>query len=236
VVARRNWFGPALVLLLLLLGEGLVAPAHSDDRKAAATQAQLDSETDAAILKREQEYRVLFDSMDKKHNKIARALKEYADPKTSDAKKIKLQTYLRQTSVDRPEDKMLLRGASLDPQYASLLPDIHMALLHAIQVHPEESDKEFLLDLLRKKIAPGWLMYTMLKVWDERYVPFLLEYAKEGDDVSVEILGRMKVAAAVPVLEQVLKDEGISWSAKGTALDSLFLITGKQYKVVKQTP
>ncbi len=201
-------------------------------KKADQVQQKVsEAEINAAMLKREQEYRELFEKMDKEHNKIARALKEYVDPKTSAGKKTKLRTYLRQTSIDDPEDKKLLKGASLDPKYAPLLGDVHMALLHAIQQHPEESDKEFLLDLLRKKIPTGWLMYAMLDVWDERYVPFLRDYAKRGGDVSIEILGPQKVTAAVPVLELVLKDESINRTVRGTAIDSLWLITGKRYEI-----
>jgi len=187
----------------------------------------------AAMQRREQEYRELFAKMDKGRNKIARALKEYTDPRTSDDEKRKLRTYLRQTSVDDMEDKKLLKGASLDPKYSPLLSDIQMALLHAIQDHPEESDKEFLLDLLRKKIPPGWLMYAMLKVWDDKYVPFLIDYARRGSDLSIEILGAQKVKEAVPVLEVVLNDESINRTVRGTALDSLWLITGKRYEIGK---
>jgi hypothetical protein len=230
VVARRNWFGPVLVLLLLL-GDGPVAPAHSDDRKAAATQAQLDSETDVAILKREQEYRTFFEAMDKKHNKIARALKEYADPKTSDAKKIKLQTYLRQTSVDRPEERKLLKGALNDFRIqGEIISDIQMALMHAIQDHPEDSDKEYILELLEKKEGNiGWLYYTMLKIWDARYVPYLMDLAKNGRPSAIEILGRAKVKEAVPLLENLLNDHQ-SENVRAEAIMALRQITGNEYK------
>lgn len=202
-------------------------------RAAPAAQRATDAEIVAAISKRDQEYRDFFAKMDKERNKIAAALKEYKDPSTSDAKKRKLRTYLRQTPVDKPDDKKLLKGASLDPRYSHdpVLGDIHMALLHAIQAHPEESDKEYMLDLLQRKIPPGWLMYAMVNAWDERYVPYLLDYAKQGDDVAIEILGAQRVKAAVPVLEEVIKNEKINMSFRGTAVNSLWLITGKRYQI-----
>jgi len=192
-----------------------------------------DKEVLAGVRKRDQEYRDLFEKMDKDRNKIARTLKEFSDPHTSKDEKIKLRTYLRQMSINKPEDKKLLQGAALDPEYAPLRDDIQMALLHAIQEKPEDSDKEFILDLLRNKIPPGWLMYAMLKAWDERYIPFLLDYAKRNDYVAIEILGRMKVHEAVPVLEQIIRDEKVDRSVRGSALDSLWLITGKRYQVEK---
>jgi hypothetical protein len=195
-----------------------------------AVQKAKEAEINAMMLKREQDYREFFALMDKEGNKIARAIEEYVDPGTSQAKKTKLRTYLRQTPVDDPQDKKVLKAASLDHKYAPLLEDIHTALLHAIQDHPEESDKEFLLDLLRKKIAPGWLLYAMPKIWDQRYVTFLIDYAKIGDYVSIGILGAQKVEAAVPVLEEVLKDQRIDRAVRVEAMKSLWLITGKRYE------
>jgi hypothetical protein len=87
------------------------------------TQAALE-----AMAKRDREYRELFAQMDKEGNKIARALKEYKDPGTSPERKIKLRTFLRQTSVDNPEDKKLLKGASLDPQYKEILSEMHIVV------------------------------------------------------------------------------------------------------------
>ena len=187
------------------------------------------AEIQAAILKRDQEYRELFAKMDKGRNKIARALKECVDPKTSAEKKIKLRTYLRQTPIDDPADKRLLKGASLDPQYSEILDEMEMALLHAIQDKPEESDKEYILDLLRRDIKPGWLLYGMLDVWDDRYVPYLLEYVKKGGSTAIEILGRAKVKEAVPLLEKALYDK--DGEVRKSAYYALLKITGKEYEV-----
>ena len=183
-------------------------------------------------MKRDQEYRELFAKMDKKRNKIARALKEYAEPDTSVEKKIKLRTFLRQTSIDDPEDKLLLKGAILDPQYrGELRNDMQLALLHAIQDRPEEVDKEYILEVLqRKDVAAGWLMYAMLKMWDRRYIPYLLAgvIAEHRSCTDIEILGRMKVKEAIPFLEVALNDK--NGEVRKAAYYALKNITGKKYE------
>jgi hypothetical protein len=187
-----------------------------------------EKEVMAGMDKREREYQELFARLDKEKNKIARALKEYMDPKTTRDEKIKLRTYFRQTPIDEPEDKLLLKGVTLDPYYGELIDDLQMALLHAIQDRPEESDKEYILDMLRKNQPPGWLMYAMYNVWDERYIPYLLQYVKRRSCMAIEVLGEMKVKEAVPYLEEALKDK--DGGVAQAAFDSLYQITGKKYE------
>lgn len=198
--------------------------------RKGVSKEQSEAEIMAAIRKRDQEYREFFDHMDKEKNKIARALKEYKDPNTSKDRKTKLRTYLRQTTIDDPEDKKLLKGALLDPENKfELVSDLQMALMHAMQDHPEESDKEYILELLKRKDnRVGWLYYAMLNVWDDRYVPFLIEGAKAGSGMNIEILGRVKVKESVPYLEEALKSEDPIQSQ--AAFDALKHITGKKYE------
>ncbi len=85
----------------------------------------------------EREYREFADAMNKAGNKIARALKQYQDPGTSKSKRVDLQLYLERTAVTDPNDKKVLKGALLDPQYGQdIVASIQMALLHAIQRNP----------------------------------------------------------------------------------------------------
>jgi len=183
------------------------------------------------IVNRDHEYREFFEKMDKEGNKIARALKEYSDPKTSNQEKIKLRTYLRQTTIDDPADKRLLKGALKDPQVrGEIVSDIQMALLHTIQDHPEDSDKEYVIELLEKRENNiGWLYYSMLDIWDARYVPYLMESAKDGKPSAIEILGRAHVKEAVPLLEDLLKNHK-NENVRAEAIMALRQITGKEYK------
>lgn len=50
----------------------------------------------------------------------------------------------------------------------------------------------------------GWLYYAMLDICDDRYIPFLLEGAKQGAITDIKILGRRQVKEAVPDLERLL--------------------------------
>jgi hypothetical protein len=191
-----------------------------------ATQAAME-----ALRKRDEEYRAFFEEMDKKGNKVARAIQEYRDPKTSERKRIKLRTYLRQGTFDDPADKKLLMASLRDPQIkGEITSDLQMALLHSVQARPEPSDKEYILGLLEmRENNIGWLYYTMLDVWDDRYVPYLLERARSGMPTAIEILGRAHVKEAVPLLEHLLKNSPEK-IVRDKAWIALSHITGKEYR------
>jgi len=203
---------------------------------AGVTQMSVE-ERAAAREKREREYREFFDMMDKDRNKIARAIKEYQDPDTSERKRIKLKSFLRGTSIDSPEDKKLIKGSLLDSRLkGEIISDLQMALMHAMQDHPEESDKDFILELLqRNDNRVGWLYYAMLKVWDPRYVPYLMQKAREGSPSSVEILGRMRIKEALPLLEDIILERiSVPGPAWNKAMDSWSQITGADYPLNKE--
>ncbi len=209
---------------IVVMRKGGPSPASpSLDEKE--TQAALKS-----LARRDQEYRELFEKMDTEGNKIARTLKEYRDPKTSNDNRLELRTYLRQTPIRDPKDKKLLMEASIDPTYKEIQSELHMALLHAIQDKPEEADKEYILHLLENNANLGWLLYGMLNAWDERYVPYLLRDAKDGDIFVIEILGRAEVKEAVPLLEDLLKNSK-NYTVRDAAWVALSHITGKEYKL-----
>jgi hypothetical protein len=184
-----------------------------------------------SIVSRDQEYREYFEKMDKEGNKIARVLREYRDPQTSKEEQTRLRTYLRQAVINNPADKKLLEGALKDNKIqGEIISDIQMSLLHAIQDHPEDDDKEFVLELLEKKENNiGWLYYAMLKIWDARYVPYLMDLAKDGRPSAIEILGRAEVKEAVPLLENLLKNHP-SENVRAEAIMALRQITGNEYK------
>ncbi len=191
-----------------------------------------EAEVRAAMQQREREYRELFARLDKEKNKIAKALKEYADSGTSHDKKIKLRTYIRQTSIDDPKDKELVKGAIIDPQYQEIRSDLQMAMLHTMESNPEPGDKDYIVELLnRKDNTVGWLYYAMLNQWDDRYLPFLLDGARRPprSRMEIELLGRLKIKEAVPLLEEALKDKDSI--IQGAAWDALLQITGKKYEI-----
>jgi hypothetical protein len=167
--------------------------------------------------------------MAKKKSPIADAIAEFKDPKTSERRRTKMKTFLRQTAVKDPKDRELLKAAIFQRENLVLINDLEMALLHAIQDNPQESDKEYLLHLFsRPDIGMGWLMYALPDVWDERYVPHLLDGARKGWPTDIEILGRMKVKEAVPVLEELVRNgQGLT---PQNAANALFLITGRKYE------
>jgi hypothetical protein len=188
-------------------------------------------ELERRAAERDRAYREFFEEMDRKKNKIARAINEYIDPTTSESRRDRIRTYIRQASTSNAEDKETLKAAVFDPRFEMLLGDIELALLHAIQDRPEPKDKDFLVDMLDRNIMPGWLVYAMVKpeIWDERYVPWLLKMSSEPPRSSetIEILGRMQVKKAVPVLEEALKDP--EESVRRKAAIALRNITGKLY-------
>jgi len=204
---------------------------------AAVTQLSAE-ERRAAREKREKEYREFFDMMDRDRNKIARAIKEYQDPDTSERKRIKLRSFLRGTSIDKLEDKKLIKGALLDPKVTgALISDLQMALMHAIQDHPEESDKDFILELLqRDDNRVGWLYYAMVNAWDPRYIPYLMQGARQGSSSDIEILGAMQVKEALPLLEDIiLKKIETNGPARNQARMSWRQMTGKDFLLKKET-
>jgi hypothetical protein len=188
-------------------------------------------ELERRVAERDRAYREFFEEMDRKRNKIARAIKEFVDPKTSESRRDRIRTYIRQASISNPEDKETLKAAVFDPRFEMLLGDIELALLHAIQERPEPKDKDFLVDMLNRNIMPGWLVYAMVKpeIWDERFVPWLLKMSSEPPRSyeTIEILGRMKVKQAVPVLEEALKDP--QKPVRRNAAIALERITGTLY-------
>jgi len=205
-----------------------VAPAL--DEKAAQRAMEI-------MAKRDQEYREFFEKMDKQGNKIARAVSAYRDPKASRSGKAKLRTYLRQTSVHDPADIMVLKAALRDPEIkGEIISDIQMALLHAFQEKRDGSDKEFILELLeRRDNSVGWLYYSMLNMWDDRYVPYLMEGAREGMLTDIEILGRAKVKQAVPLLEELWRTSENA-AVRREVWGALLQITGKEYKREENPP
>lgn len=193
---------------------------------AETTSEPSDPQLLEAIRKRDQEYQEFFAQMDKEKNRFARALKEYVDPDTSNSRKVKLRTYIRQTPVENAADKKLLQGATRDMRYPQeLRSDMQMALMHAIEEHPEESDKAYMLELLERKENLGWLYYSLLRIWDDRYIPYLMAKAKYGSLTPIEILGRAKVKEAVPLLEELLKSKDPS--VRRNAQDALFQISAE---------
>ncbi len=199
--------------------------------KKAAPAGPTDAERSAAMAAREKEFRDYFEAIDEGKGKIARALKRCQDPTLSPKEKSKLRTYLRQTSVDDPEDKKLLKSALLDDRLrGEIVSDIQMALMHAMQSHQEESDKDFMVELLqRRDNRVGWLYYAMLNVWDKRYVPYLIEDIIEEprSRSAIEILGRMDVSEAVPFIKNALKDS--NYDIRKEAFFALRLLTGQDY-------
>lgn len=183
------------------------------------------------VAERDRVYREFFVEMDRKQNKIARAIEEYFDPETSEWRRDDIRTYIRQASTSEPEDKETLKAAVFEPRFEMLLGDIEMALLHAIQKRPEEKDKGFLVDMLERDIKPGWLLYAMVmpQIWDERYVPWLLRMSSNPprNYLTIEVLGRMEVKQAVPVLEEALRDP--DESVRRNAAIALKKITGNLY-------
>jgi len=186
------------------------------------------------MMQEEREYREFADAMNKAGNKIARALKQYQDPGASKNTKVNLLTYLRTTGVTDPNDKKVLKGALLDPQYQQeIVAAIQMALLHAIQRNPEESDKEYLLHVLqRDDNRVGWLYYALLNAWDERYVPLLMEQAEKKRSLSsIEILGRRKITAAIPIMEDILRTSKMYSPEMTAALNAMTHLTGKRANI-----
>lgn len=199
--------------------------------KKASPSGVSDEERSAALAARERAFHEYFAAMDKGKGKIARALKKYQDPTLDKKERLKLRTYLRQTPVDDPEDKQLLKGALLDDRLSGeIVSDIQMALMHAIQSHPEESDKDLILELLKTDADKlGWLIYGMLYAWDQRYVPYLMnEIRREPHSFSMmEMLGRKNVKEAVPLLEEMLKHP--DYSVRSQAYITLYQLTGHRY-------
>lgn len=190
------------------------------------------TERRAALEAREKEYRDFFDKMDRQKNKIARAIKEYQDPGTSGWQRGRIQHFLRGTSIDTPEDKQVLKAALLQIGLNQpLAADVQMALMHAIQDNPQESDKDYIFNLLEKgDYRIGWLYQAMLFAWDTRYVPHLMKQARSGSDISIETLGRMEVKEALPLLEDIIQKRiPVNDYAWREACSSWFRITGTYY-------
>jgi hypothetical protein len=191
-----------------------------------------------AIRKRDEEYRKFFAEMDKDGNKIARAIKEFQDPDTSERERAKLRKYLELANIDKPEDKKVLKAAILDRKYqGEIVGPIQMALMHGIQKHPEEDDKELILDVLKmRENRVGWLYDAMPVVWDERYVPFLLEDARKPHDVtSIRILGAMKVKSALPIIEEAILSSKKGSSRRSVAFDAYLQMTGQKFQFKDDT-
>lgn len=189
-------------------------------------------EADEWARQRDKEYHELFARMEKEKNKVAKALSDFSNPKASQKQKTQVMTYLRQATIE-PKDKPLLREAYRDLKFADLKGAIAMGLIHAIADNPEESDKEFLLELFKTKEMGGMLMYSMKFIWDDRFIPELIKVVKDTTEYSgerstaAEILGVRKVKEAVPALEEAfLEMEDVT-----SIHSALFNITGLYYRV-----
>jgi hypothetical protein len=166
-------------------------------------------EADERARQRDKEYRELFEKMAKEKHKVTKALKDFTDPKITQKEKTKIMTYFRQESFETPEDKALLKNIYLDTKYNELQGAVEMGLAHVIMDHPEEKDKEYLLQLLKKR-KMGMVIYSLKFIWDERFIPELIKIVKDknefpiGRSQAAEILGAHQVKEAVPVLEEAL--------------------------------
>lgn len=180
--------------------------------------------------KKEKWYKNLFKDMGKK-GKLEGMLKDYAEGKEVDG----INTYLRQATI-KPEEKPLLKKALWEPKYEELRGAIAMGLIHAIGDNPEESDKEFLLELLNKRKI-DFLMYSMKFIWDDRFIPGLTDIVRDTTRAEItrstaaEILGVRKVKEAVPALEEALAQ---MWGGENITYvhHALTEITGMTYDVI----
>lgn len=174
-----------------------------------------------------------FEQFDSREHKITRVLEEYLDPQISDERKNDIRIYLRVSTIDNPEDKQILKDSLFDPRYEELKEAIEVSLKQAIQKHPTEEDKKYLLEMVENK--PGILLETLSFVWDERFIPGLIKQASDKTLDSqiradaITQLGFHKVEEAVPCLEKILMDDNEDSKVMQQIFYALPNITGKDY-------
>ena len=152
---------------------------------------------------------------------LGELLREYGDPNTTRDEKLKLRRSIRR-SARTPEEKTLLKSAVLDPRNrGEVAEDLQMALTQSMQEHPEGSDKAFVLGLLRRESSPGPLVRAMVGSGDPTYVNYLLSAAQAGDLHAIELIGNLRVAPAVPVLEHLAAAPGNGSPARHAAATAL---------------
>lgn len=169
------------------------------------------------------------------HLTIDKALRQHLDPGTSAKRRMEIVTYLRQTGIKK-DDKATIRAALEDPRYQAIHNHLQMCLLHGILDFPEESDKNYILGLLENHEPLGWLIYSITKLWDNRYVPYLLAYIKTTprSPGAIEMIGRMRrdtgapLTEAIPVLEEALMDGDAA--VMNAAHNALYSLTGRRYE------
>lgn len=132
-----------------------------------------------------------------------------------------------------PEEKKLIKEILLHHPNEDLRKEVGIAMIHAIQNRQDSDDSEFILEWAKnvKVRDSGWAIYCMKNRWDNKYVPSLIRFIKEGISVAdrseaAKTLGGYKIKESVPYLEECLekdKDGGV----RGACRDSYYKITGR---------
>lgn len=134
---------------------------------------------------------------------LDRLLRQYGDPKTTRDEKLTLRRSIRR-AAKTPEEKAQLKRAVLDPRNrGAIAEELQIALVQSMMSHPENSDKAYVLDLLRRESSPGTLVRAMVGSGDPTYVNYLMSAARERDLHAIGVIGSLRVKQAVPVLQQL---------------------------------
>ncbi|OGR45376.1 MAG: hypothetical protein A2X35_03795 [Elusimicrobia bacterium GWA2_61_42] len=132
-----------------------------------------------------------------------------------------------------PAEKKLIKDILLYHPNRDLKGEVGGAMVHAVINNPEESDKDFVVEWVKKEksLAVWNAPYVMDRVWDVRFIPILLEMLKNPADWMpkgnvAQLLARRQVKEALPSLAECIekdKEENV----RAECRDSYYKITGK---------
>ncbi|HBB68121.1 MAG: hypothetical protein A2081_06260 [Elusimicrobia bacterium GWC2_61_19] len=166
-------------------------------------------------------------------------LKEVAekmqDPKVPQSEKNRILGKAKPSllSGKDPEEKKLIKDILLNHPSSDLKGEVGGAMVHAVINNPEESDKDFVIEWVKKEksLAVWNAPYVMDRVWDVRFIPVLLEMLKNPADWMpkgnvAQLLARRQVKEALPSLAECIekdKEENV----RAYCRDSYYKISGK---------
>lgn len=131
-----------------------------------------------------------------------------------------------------PEEKQMLKEIVLHHPDGELRKQAGEAVVKALMFHPSQGDVDFVLEWTKnpKEVSGGFSMTYMRDHFDNRFVPAIIRYLREGDNYdrgkAVELASQYKIKEALPLLKEcVVKDSDPS--VRGSCRIAYWKITGE---------
>lgn len=168
------------------------------------------------------------------HSMLKEVAQKLQEPGISGAEKDNLRAKAKVELMEgrTPEEKQLLKEIVLHHSDGELRKQAGEAVVKSLMFHPSQGDVDFVLEWTKnpKEASGGFSMTYMRDHFDNRFVPVIIRYLREGDNYdrgkAVELISQYKIKETLPLLKEcIIKDRDSS--VRGGCRMAYWKITGE---------